>query len=122
MWIAKAAVFAASVVNPLLDGISHHQEGNNIYGAYGWITHVVPKSSIEPFALWRVAPSVAIEASRSRTGRLDEQAYGFRIRGSSLANFDYRYEMIFERGLAGPNDIDAWATTAGLGYTFARQG
>lgn len=115
----RAAFFAASVVNPLLNGISHHQEGNNVYGAYGWITRVLPKSSIELFALWRVAPNVAVEASKFKTGRLDENAYGFRIRGTGIANFDYRYELVLERGWAGPNNIQAWATTAGLGYTFA---
>lgn len=118
----RAAVFAASVVNPMLNGITHHQEGNNIYGAYGWITRVVPKSSIEPFVLWRVEPSVAVEASKSKTGHLDEKAYGFRIRGKEIANFDYRYELMGERGSAGPNGIDAWATTAGLGYTLASLG
>ena len=118
----RAALFAASVVNPLLNGISHHQEGNNIYGAYGWITRVVPKSSIEPFMLWRVAPSVAVEASKSKTGHLDEKAYGFRIRGNGIANFDYRYELVLERGWAGANNIHAWATTAGLGYTVASLG
>ncbi|HWY45793.1 MAG TPA: alginate export family protein [Bryobacteraceae bacterium] len=115
----RAAVFAASVVNPQLDGITHHQEGNNIYGAYGWITRVLPKSSIEPFVLWRVAPSIAVENSKLKSGRLDEQAYGFRIRGRSISNFDYRYELVLERGSAGPNDIQAWGTTAGLGYTIA---
>ena len=118
----RAAVFAASVVNPQLDGITHHQEGNNIYGAYGWITRVLPKSSIEPFVLWRVSPSVAVENSKLKTGRLDEQAYGFRIRGRGISNFDYRYELVLERGSAGPNDIQAWGTTAGLGYTIARNG
>lgn len=118
----RAAVFAASVVNPLLDGISHHQEGNNIYGAYGWITRVLPKSSIEPFVLWRVAPSVAVQDSKIKTGRLDEQAGGFRIRGTDLRNFDYRYELVLERGSAGPNDIQAWGTTAGLGYTVSSFG
>jgi hypothetical protein len=115
----RAAVFAAAVVNPQLDGITHHQEGNNIYGAYGWITRVLPNSSIEPFVLWRVAPSVAVEDSKFKTGRLDEQAYGFRIRGRNISNFDYRYELVLERGSAGPNDIQAWGVTAGLGYTIA---
>lgn len=118
----RAAVFAASVVNPLLDGISHHQEGNNIYGAYGWITRVLPKSSIEPFVLWRVEPSVAVQDSKLKTGRLDEQAGGFRIRGTNIRNFDYRYELVLERGSAGPNDIQAWGTTTGAGYTIARLG
>jgi hypothetical protein len=118
----RVALFAASVVNPLLNGISHHQEGNNIYGAYGWITRVLPKSSIEPFILWRVAPSAAVEASKSKTGRLGEQAYGFRITGTGIANLDYRYELVLERGWAGANSIRAWATTAGLGYTLAAHG
>lgn len=113
----RAALFAASVVVPQLDGISHHQPGNNIYGAYGWITRVVPKSSIEPFILWRVEPSFAIEVT-TKTGHLDEKAYGFRIRGTGLKNFDYRYEWVVERGSAGPNPIEAWATTAGAGYTL----
>lgn len=113
----RVAIFAASVVNPQLNGISHHQEGNCIYGAYGWITHVLPKSSIEPFVLWRVAPSVAVENSKAPTGHLDEKAYGLRIRGTGLANVDYRYELVVERGTAGPNNIQAWATTTGIGYT-----
>jgi hypothetical protein len=115
----RAALFAASVVNPLPSGISHHQDGNNIYGAYGWIADVLPKSSIEPFVLWRIAQSVPVEVGKSKTGRLDEQAYGFRLRSSAIAHFDYHYELILERGLAGSNPIQAWATTAGLGYTFS---
>jgi Alginate export len=113
----RASVFAASVVNPLLDGISHHQEGNNLYGAYGWIARVLPKSSIEPFVLWRVAPSVAVEDSKLKTGHLDEKAGGFRIRGTGLRNFDYRYELVLERGSAGSNGLQAWGTTGGAGYT-----
>jgi len=118
----RAALFAASVVDPQFDGISHHQAGNCIYGAYGWITRILPKSSIEPFVLWRVAPSVAVEDIKASGGRLDEKAYGFRIRGTNLANFDYRYQLVVERGSAGPNDIQAWATTTGLGYTVRRLG
>lgn len=113
----RAAVFAASAVNPLPYGVSHHQEGNNIYGAYGWIVHVVPKSSMEPFVLWRVAPRAAVVAGRFASGRLDEKAYGFRFRGAGLQNFDYRYELVREGGKAGSNDIAAWATTLGVGYT-----
>ena len=117
----RAAFFAASVVNPQLNGISHHREGNNIYGAYGRITDVLPSSSIEPFVLWRVAPASEVEAGNSVAGRLDEKAYGLRIRGAGIANFDYRYEAVLERGRAVANDIRAWGTTAGLGYTLASQ-
>jgi hypothetical protein len=117
----RAGIFAGSIVNPLDEGISHHQEGNNIYGIYGGIDRTIPKSVIEPFVLWRVAPSVSVEnAGKIKTGRLDEQAYGFRIKGKGIANFDYRTEFVREVGSAGPNPIYAWATTDGVGYQLTR--
>src|ERR1700744_2734519 len=57
----RLGLFAASVVIPLEYGISHHEEGNNIYGAYGGIDNLMPDSVLEPFLLWRVEPSVAVE-------------------------------------------------------------
>lgn len=112
----RLGIVAASVVNPLDEGVSHHQEGNNIYGLYGGIDRVLPHSAMEPFVLWRVAPSVAVEDSSVKTGRLDEKAYGIRVRGKEISNFDYRFELVEERGSAGPNDISAWATALGAGY------
>ncbi|MGA8029334.1 MAG: alginate export family protein, partial [Bryobacteraceae bacterium] len=119
----RIGLFAASVVAPLNEGVSHHQEGNNIYGFYGGIDRIIPNSAIEPFVLWRVAPSVAVETTtKIKTGRLDEKAYGFRVRGKDLSNFDYRFELIGEGGSAGTNNIDAWATTLGAGYKLASLG
>jgi hypothetical protein len=116
----RLGIFAASIVNPLDIGISHHLQGNNVYGLYGGIDRVIPKSVIEPFLLWRVAPSVAVETTaKNKTGRLDEKALGFRLRGKDIHHFDYRAEVIGERGSAGSNGISAWATTVGAGYTFS---
>jgi Alginate export len=113
----SVGLFAASVVVPLAEGISHHQEGNNIYGAYGSIDHLVPHSVLEPFALWRVQPGVAIETTaKIKTGRQDEWAYGVRFKGVTLKSLDYTAEWIGERGSDGPNGIKAWATTFGAGY------
>lgn len=110
-------IFAASVVLPLNDGISHHQEGNNIYGLYGGIDKLLPNSTFEPFVLWRLQPSVAIETTgKVKTGRQNENAYGFRFKGVALSNLDYSYEAILERGVDGPNGIRAWAQTFGAGY------
>jgi Alginate export len=112
-------VFAASVVNPLDEGISHHQEGNNIYGMYGAIDNVLPTSSLEPFVLWRVAPSVSVETpSKATTGHESEQAYGVRWKGLAVRNLDYSVEGIREGGTDGRNDIRAWGTTDGLAYRF----
>jgi hypothetical protein len=113
----RLGLFAASAVVPLPEGISHHQEGNNIYGAYGGLDNLLPNSVLEPFVLWRVQQSVAIETTaKVKTGRQDEKAWGVRFKGQITKSFDYSGEAILERGSDGPNDIKAWGTTFGAGY------
>jgi hypothetical protein len=116
----RLGIFAASAVVPLDEGISHHQEGNNIYGMYGNIAHfIAPNSDFQPFVLWRVNPSVSVEtATKATTGHESEQAYGIRWKGLILDNFDYSVEGIREGGHDGSNNIDAWGTTDGLAYRF----
>jgi len=117
----RVGLFAASVVIPLAEGISHHQEGNNIYGAYGGIDHIIPNSVLEPFVLWRLQPSVAIETTaKVKTGKQDEWAYGLRFKGVALKSLDYSYEAILETGDDGPDAIRAWGTTFGAGYRIDR--
>jgi hypothetical protein len=117
----RLGIFAASAVVPAAAGISHHREGNNIYGAYGGIDHLISNSSLEPFVLWRVQPTVAIETSAAlKTGRQDEKAYGVRFKGVALKNLDYTFEWIGERGNDGPNRIAAWGITVGAGYRVDR--
>ena len=55
-------IFGASAVVPQAYGVSPHQEGNNIYGAYGGIDDfLVPHSNVEPFFLWRVQAAEVVE-------------------------------------------------------------
>jgi hypothetical protein len=114
-------IFAASAVVPMDEGISHHQEGNNIYGMYGQIDNVLlPTSSLEPFVLWRVNPDVSVEtAKKATTGHESEQAYGVRYKGVAFNNFDYSIEGIREGGTDGDNNIRAWGTTDGIAYRLA---
>jgi hypothetical protein len=115
----RLGIFAASVVNPLISGISHHTEGNNIYGLYGDIERLLPNSRLEPFLLWRVQPSVAIETTaKVKTGKQSEWASGVRFKGLAAKSFDYTWEGILERGSDGPNAIRAWAEQVGSGYRF----
>jgi hypothetical protein len=117
----RLGLFGASVVVPLAEGISHHQEGNNIYGAYGGIDHIIPNSVLEPFVLWRVQPSVAVETTaKVKTGRQDEWAYGVRFKGVTLKSLDYSGEWIGERGSDGSNVIRAKADQLGFGYRIDR--
>jgi Alginate export len=104
----RLGIFAASVVIPLDEGLSHHEEGNNIYGLYGSIESAfVPSSSLEPFVLWRVNHGV------------NEQAYGLRWKGLASGSFDYSVEGIGEAGSAATTSIRAWGTTDGIGYRFS---
>jgi hypothetical protein len=115
----RLGIFAASAVVPLIAGISHHQEGNNIYGLYGGIDRLLPHSVLEPFVLWRVQPSVAVEVNPAqKTGRQSEKALGLRFKGLATKSLDYSYEAIIERGSDGTNGIQAWGQTFGAGYRF----
>jgi Alginate export len=112
-------IFAASAVVPEISGITHHQEGNNVYGMYGAIERLLPNSRLEPFVLWRVQPSVPIETTaKAKTGKQDEQSYGFRFKGVAARSLDYSYEAILQRGSDGPNPIRSWAQTFGAAYRF----
>lgn len=112
-------VFAASAVVPLASGISHHQEGNNIYGLYGRIDNLVLNSSLEPFVLLRVQPSLVIEPALSnKTGKEDMQTYGLRFKGRSYATFNYSIEAARQAGKDAGEGIRAWGLTGGASYEF----
>ena len=115
-------IFAASAVVPMDEGISHHQEGNNIYGMYGAIDNLLaPTSTFEPFVLWRVDPSVSVEtASRPKTGHESEQAYGSSLEGpGSSAISTTPSKASARRAATATNNIRAWGTTDGIAYRFA---
>jgi len=112
-------VFAASAVVPLASGISHHQQGNNIYGLYGRIDNVLPNSVLEPFVLLRVQPRLVLEPARSSTtGKEDMQTYGVRLKGRVLTHLDYSVEAARQAGKDGPEGIRAWGLTGGAAYEF----
>ena len=96
-------IFAASAVVPQAYGVSPHQEGNNIYGAYGRIDDfLVPHSNLEPFLLWRVQPAEVVEPAASKTtGKEDEKAFGVRFKAQAHTALDYSGEVILENRQGG---------------------
>ena len=113
-------IFAASAVVPQSDGVSPHQEGNNIYGAYGRIDDLIPHSNLEPFFLWRVQPAEVVEPATSKTtGKEDEKVEGVRFKAQSRQSLDYGGEFLFEHGKVGSQSIRAYAGQAGAAYRFA---
>jgi hypothetical protein len=116
---AHVGIFAASPVVPQAYGVSPHQEGNNIYGAYGRIDDLLPHSNLEPFFLWRVQPAEVVEPAVGKTtGKENEKAGGLRFKAQVHTAFDYGGELIYEGGTVGPQSIDAWATQEGAAYQF----
>jgi len=113
-------LFAASPVVPQAYGVSPHQEGNNIYGAYGRIDDfLVPHSNFEPFFLWRVQPAEVVEAASAKTtGKENEKAFGLRFKAQAHTAFDYSGEVILETGTVGKQSIRASAVQAGAAYQF----
>jgi hypothetical protein len=113
-------IFAASPIVPQAYGVSPHQEGNNIYGAYGRVDDfLVPHSNIEPFFLWRVQPAEVVEPAVAKTaGHENEKAYGVRLKGQAHGALDYGGEAIVEDGKVGSQPIQAWAAEAGAAYQF----
>jgi hypothetical protein len=113
-------LFAASAVVPQAYGVSPHQEGNNIYGAYGRIDSLVGRhSNLEPFFLWRVQPAEVVEPAVSKTtGKENEKVIGVRLKEQTHKSFDYGGELIYEGGKVGPQSIDAWATQESVAYQF----
>jgi hypothetical protein len=112
-------IFAASAVVPQPYGVSPHQEGNNIYGAYGRIDDLVPHSNLEPFILWRVQPAEVVEPAKGKTtAKEDEKALGVRFKAQAHTALDYSGELILETGEVGSQPIRAWAGQAGAAYQF----
>ena len=112
-------IFAASAVVPQAFGVSPHQEGNNIYGAYGRIDDLVPHSSLEPFFLWRVQPAEVVEPAKAKTtGHENEKAFGVRFKAQAHTALDYGGELIYEGGTVGTQSIGAWAAEGGAAYQF----
>lgn len=113
-------VFAASAVVPQASGVSPHQEGNNIYGLYGRVENLIPKSSFEPFVLWRVQPSLAVEPAQSKTtGKEDMQTYGVRFKGRVHDGLNYSAESAGEVGSVGAETFRAWSLEGGASYEFS---
>ena len=113
-------IFAASAVIPQAYGVSPHQEGNNIYGAYSRVDDfLVRHSSLEPFFLWRVQPAEVVEPAVAKTtGKENEKALGVRFKAQAHAAFDYGGEAILETGTVGTQPLRASAAQAGAAYQF----
>lgn len=113
--LLRLNAWAAAPVLCLANGLSHHQQGNNLHGIYSSLKDLVPHSVVEPYVLWRLSPGF-----RSESGvlsRLDEKTVGIHWAGTR-SQLDYDAETAAQVGSLGTDRIRAWAWSAILGYTF----
>jgi hypothetical protein len=89
--------------------------GQNLYGAYGTVSKLVLKATIEPYALWKTLPSVSSELGVP--GNADIYTAGFLWFGQLPAGFDYTVEMARQTGHYSLDDIGSWAGYWIGGYT-----
>src|SRR5205085_6542704 len=100
----------------IVDGTwDHHQQGNNLHGAYGGIEKLVPGATIEPYIFWRVQPAVRNEAGQ--IANIDEKVPGIRWVGKLPMGFDYGMEIVRQYGSLGSDRIRAWAGHWVVGHT-----
>ena len=114
----RVDLISASVVNVVDDTWDHHQQSNNLHGAYGSITKLVPGTTIEPYLFWRLQPRVKNEAGV--VANLDEKVPGIRWVGKLSHGFDYQVEMVREFGSLGSDKVQAWAGHWVVGSTAAK--
>jgi hypothetical protein len=115
----KASLFAASVVVARDGVIDHHIQGNNLYGFYGGLSHLIPHATLEPYLLWRVAPATVRLSENAGLGHMSEVTGGARLAGYA-GSIDYDVEINKQTGSLGVKSIDAWGGHWNAGFTFKR--
>ncbi len=116
---AGVSLFASSVIVGRDGVIDHHIHGNNLYGVYGSLKNAIPRATVEPYVLWRLAPGNAGLEETAGRGRLSEMTSGLHVSGSLPAAFDYNVEMDLQTGSLGASSIGSWAGYWSLGRTFS---
>lgn len=115
---AKVSIFASSVIIARDGVVDHHLEGNNLYGIYTSFTSLIPRATLEPYLLWRVAPGNVSLPETDHLGHLSEVTGGARFAGVLPDGLDYDIEMNKQTGSLGHDTIDAWGGHWNAGYTF----
>lgn len=100
-------VFGASIVRILDSEFDQSGNGNRLFGAYGVSTALLPKSTIEPYVLWKRDANLRTE--QDTTGNLEVATVGVRWVGKLPARIDYGTEMAVQSGSLGSDEVKAWA-------------
>jgi hypothetical protein len=109
-------VFSSSVVMNHPTSFDNHAGGMNFHGIYGSFSHLVPRSTVEPYVLWKALPQVKSE--KGVAGSEDLWTYGFRWLGNLPLHLDYTVEMAKQSGNLSKDRVEAWAGYWIAGYSL----
>jgi hypothetical protein len=105
----RLSLFAASVIIARDGVLDHHYQGNNLHGAYGGLSRVIPHATVEPYVFWRIAPGNLRLNENAGRGALNDVTVGARIDGQVPRVLEYDVEMARQTGSLGPNTVHSWA-------------
>jgi len=108
--------FAASPVVAGDNGLSHHQQGNNLHGIYIGLKDLIPHSVLEPYAFWRLSPGFKTEDGAP--AKLNEKIVGAHWAGDR-SRFEHDAEVTGQAGGIGTDRIRAWGWSVIGAYTLA---
>ena len=109
-------VFAASVVVNDPNGFNRRRDGENVHGIYGQLNRLFPRTTFEPYLLWKTSTGVSGEVGTPSDA--DTFTTGFRVVRALPAHFDVSGEYARQFGSFGSDDVSAWAGYAILGYNW----
>jgi hypothetical protein len=113
----RIEAFASSVVAMRDGDFNRSGQGEAFHGVYASLPTLVPRATVEPFALVRNVRTAVSEAGER--GHLQSTTLGARFFGKLPAGFDYNTEMAIQRGSLASDDVRAWAGHWVLGRTLA---
>ena len=111
-------LFSTSVVVNYLTDFDNDVGGLTFHGAYGSLTGIVPKATLEPYLIVKALPAVTSE--EGKVGPETLFTYGFRWTGTLKYGFDYTVEPVKQSGSYSNDAIVGWGGYAIAGYTESR--
>ena len=98
----RVDIFASSVVVADVDQWDHHQQGNNLHGAYASIASILPGSQVEPYVLFR---------TNHNAGGSHSWTEGLRSAGVVAKDWKYEAEFIHQSSTVIARNFTSYATT-----------
>jgi hypothetical protein len=108
-------IFTSSVVVDYPISFDNQQGGMNFHGAYGSITRLVPKATVEPYVFWKTVNTV--KSLEGKFGNESEFTLGLRWAGKLPLGIDYAAEGDRQAGHYSNDTIYAWSGYGIAGYS-----